>query len=142
MTNFKGSEGFLNRLANTSRLRFVSDMGLPIQGIGRRTRHYDFENTLGVVVIIPSGTQRNDGFVEVNANAAAHAHNHGFAVQGFRTLLEMFHNIIGDKPKTFFRTNHSLKSRPFGFEFFLAGFFLVFGYFLELHIKTRFFALV
>jgi hypothetical protein len=51
---------------------------------------------MDVVLSVPLGPDPGDGVVEVYADAAAHANDHGFAVHGRQALLEVLHEVLGD----------------------------------------------
>lgn len=55
--------------------------------------HYDFDLSRVVGTRVPFGAQRDNFIKEGNANAAAHANNHTFALQRFGAFLEMCHDV-------------------------------------------------
>ncbi len=86
---------------------------------------------------MPCRTQRNQFAVEIGANPAAHADDHGFAVHHRETVLEMLDEIAGDRLDPVFRTDNRLQLRPFGLEFLLALDLLALGRLLEIGVDPR-----
>ena len=72
--------------------------------------------------------------VELDADAAAHADDHGLAVHGFKALFEMIDDVLGDEGNALGRADHGFHTRPFAFQFFLSGNVFFFGDFLEVGI--------
>jgi hypothetical protein len=57
-------------------------------------------DVLAALVVLVVGASRGAGHqrvVEVDADAAAHADNHGLALHGLESLLEVFDQVLGDE---------------------------------------------
>ena len=87
------------------RLRPRADMCLPSRRIGRRTRHYDLDRAGLVIVAVPLRAELNNGVIEGDANAAAHADDHSLAVECRQPILEMLHEVLGNKGETLLGAN-------------------------------------
>ncbi len=74
----------------------ASDMPLPLDGIGGRSRHYNFQAALIVILVMPVGVEFGEGVVQIHANSAAHAHDHGLAVHRFKPFSKMINDVLGD----------------------------------------------
>jgi hypothetical protein len=109
-------------------------MRLPFKHVGSGARHHDLDCTLFVIVAVPFGMELGDLVIQVNADAAAHAHNHGLACHCVLPVLEMLDQVFGDQPDPLRRSYHRLHSSPFAFELVLCGRILFFGNFLEFGI--------
>jgi hypothetical protein len=46
---------------------------------------------------VPLRAQLNNGVIESDANAAAHTHDHPLAVECRQAILEMLHEVLGNK---------------------------------------------
>ena len=58
--------------------------------------------------------------IEVDADPAAHAHDHRLAIKGFKTLLEVGHDVLGDERQALFGANDGFQLCPSGLELLLA----------------------
>jgi hypothetical protein len=89
MTSFSGSPAYLKTLRQGGSPWLVPDVGLPVNGIGCRPSHNDLDRALVVIIVMPHGTEACDGFVEIDADPAAHADNQPLAVHAFQSALEV-----------------------------------------------------
>ena len=128
-------ESFCQRLP----ARFVANMILPFQGVAGGAGHHDFHHALFIILLVPFRAQFADGFVEIEADAAAHAHNHGFAVHHLKPGFPMLDKIVGDETDAFVCANDGFQRRPFRFEPFLVLQFLSFGRVLKIRVNLRLF---
>ena len=83
-------------------------MGLPVHGVGGGASHHDLDCTAFVIAVVPAGTQAHQFAVDVDADAAAHADDHGLAVNDLQPLLEVGDNVLGDLPDALLRADDSL----------------------------------
>ncbi len=67
----------------------VADVRLPVGRIGFTAGHDDLDPAVGVVPLMPLGTQASQFPVEVDADAAAHADDHRLAVDSFEPPVEV-----------------------------------------------------
>ena len=125
-------EPFGNRLPT----RLVADMGLEVQLIGGDAGHDDLEAALTVVVAVPVRAQGDDLSIEVGADTATHADDHGLALHGRLPRLEVLDNVSGNQSNTFRRADHRLHLRPFTLESLLDRDFLTLGHLLELRVDV------
>ena len=101
--------------------RLVADVRLPCQRIGCRAGHHDLDSPLHVVVAMPVGAQAYQFAVEVNADAATHADDHSLAVEGFKALLKVLDDVLGDQLQPLLCADKGLQLRPFGLDLLLAA---------------------
>ena len=116
---------------------FVSDVGLPVRRIGGGSCHDHFDGALGVVFVFPTRAEMHELAVEIDTDAAAHADDHGLAVQDLQPLLEVGDDIFGDLAEPILRPDYGFQLRPFALEFLGAFDLLALGDLFELRVDFR-----
>ena len=106
---------------------FGAHVGLEGGGVGSRAGHHHLEAAaprgLPVIAAVPIRAQGDQRVVEVYADAAAHADDHAFALQGLQPLLKVGDEIGGDGGDARVGPDQGFQLRPFGLErFALLGF--------------------
>ena len=91
---------------------------------------------------MPIRTQAHQFTIQVDADAPAHADDHGLAVKGFKAPVEMLNEIPGNEGQTCFGAHHRFELRPSGFQPFLAGRLFALGGLLEVGVDVRPFPIV
>ena len=91
---------------------------------------------------MPIGSQAHQLPIEGDANASAHTHDHRLAIEGFKALLEVGDDVLGDESQALLRADDGFQLRPSGLELLLTLDFLALGRFLELRVDGRSHALV
>ena len=86
---------------------------------------------------MPLGAQAHDLVVELDADAPAHADDHGFAVQGLKALLEVVHDVLGDEAQALLRPDDRFELRPLRLQLLLPLDLLSLGDLLELLVDPR-----
>ena len=94
----------------------AADVGLPFGRVGGRAGHHHLHRALGVVAVVPAGPQPRDLAVELDADAPAHAHHHGLAVEGLEAALEVLDDVGGHQPEPPLGADHGLELGPAGLE--------------------------
>ena len=115
--------------------RLVADVALPVLGVGRRAGHDDLHDARRIIVAVPVWTDGRDGFIEFDADAAAHADDHRLAVHRLQADFEVPHQVFGDQLETLLRADQCLELRPLGLQLLLVFDFLAFGSLLELLVQ-------
>ena len=92
--------------------------------------------------MVPVGTQAHQFAVKVDADAAAHADDHGLADHDLPPLLEVGDDVLSDLLDALLRADDGLQLRPPGLELLLALYLLALGGLLEVRINARPLALV
>ncbi len=115
----------------------ASDVALPMRRVRRRAGHDDLDDAAFVVVAVPVPAQPDDLAVERNADAAAHADDHGLAVHAGNTTLEMVDQIPGNQAQALLRPDDGLDVRQSSLEPFLLAFGLVLDQFGDLVVERR-----
>ena len=115
---------------------------MPVGRIGSSAGHHHLEVSLVVILVMPIGAQAHQLSIEGDANAAAHAHHHRLAIEGFKALPEVGDNVLGDDRQALFGANDGFDLCPLGLELLLTPDLLTLGGFLELWVDCRFLALV
>lgn len=110
-------------------------MELPFQRVGGGAGHHHFERALFVVVAVPGRTQCYQLPVQFNGDTPAHADDHSFAVHDLQPVLEMFHQIAGDKLEAVLGTNHRFELCPFSLELLLTLDFFALGCLFEFGVN-------
>ena len=141
-TTPSASPGSRKRLASASRRGLLRMCSCQSGGIGGGAGHHDLHDTRVVAVGAPVGAQPRELAVELDADAAAHADDHGLAVEGFETLLEVGDDVLGDQLQPFLRADDRLQLRPLSLEFLLALDLLALGGLLELRVDLGLLTLV
>ena len=88
-----GRSGSLKRLASSSRRALLRMCGCQSSGIGGGAGHDDLDGALASSSLVPLGAEGDEGVVEVDADAPAHADDHGLAVHGLEALLEVLDEV-------------------------------------------------
>ena len=114
-------------------------MLLPVQRVGGGARHHYFEHPGVIVFAVPVRSQFDNGIVEIDTNAAAHAHDHSLAGVCFLPILEVLHQVSGHYIQALLGAGNRLQSCPFGFERLARLRFLAFSYFLEVSVDLGLF---
>ena len=120
----------------------VADVLLPVRRVGGGAGHHDLHAPRLVAVGAPVGTQPRELAVEVDADPAAHADDHGLAVEGFEALLEVSDDVLGDLPDALLCADDRLQLRPLRLQLLLALDFLALGGLFELRVDLRLLTLV
>ena len=68
--------------------RLVADVRLPVERVGGRARHHHLDHAPVVIRVVPVRPQRHDLAVELDADAPAHADDHGLAVHRLQPLVQ------------------------------------------------------
>ena len=89
-----------------------------------------------------AGRNFTSGVVERDANAAAHADDHGLAVERRDPRLEMLHQVLGDEGEPLVGADERLDARPFALQPVLLGLGVVLGQFGDLGVDLRLLVLV
>jgi hypothetical protein len=105
----------------------VANVRHPIEGVGGGAGHHNFDGTLIIGVLMPLRPQRGNLSIELHADAAAHADDHGFAVHGREPFLEVTDDVAGDDLQPLFAPDERFELRPFRFELLFALDLLAFG---------------
>lgn len=87
---------FFKALGQCLATRLVARVRGQLRPIGGRARHYDLEDAVCVVVVVPRRTKRYDLLVQLDANASAHADDHRLTIHGFKARLEVIDQIFRD----------------------------------------------
>ena len=61
-------------------------MLLPVFRVRSRACHYNFDFAFIIIIAVPVRSNSNNGIIKSNADAAAHTHNHCFAIHCFNVL--------------------------------------------------------
>ena len=91
---------------------------------------------------MPFGSQPFQFSIEIHANSPAHADNHRLALKGFKPLLKMVNDVLGDLPDPVRSADNRLQLCPFGLQTLLALNFLAFRSLLKVRVNVRLFASV
>jgi hypothetical protein len=122
--------------------RLVADVRLPVGRIGGGAGHHDLDRAPVIVVMRPVGMEPDQLAVELDADAPAHADDHGLAVHGLEALLEVLDDVLGHDSQTPLRADDGFELGPLGLELLLALDLLALGGLLELRVDLRAFRLV
>ena len=74
----------------------VADVRLEGERIGGGAGHHHLDRALGIGVAMPLRAEPHELVVELDRDAAAHAHDHGLALERLRPALEVLDEISGD----------------------------------------------
>ena len=113
-----------------------------VRRIGGGAGHHDLHDARVVAVGAPLRTQPGEFAVELDTDAAAHADDHGLAVEGFEALLEVSDDVLGDLPDALLCADDRLQLRPLRLQLLLALDFLALGGLFELRVDLRLLTLV
>ena len=122
--------------------RLVADVALPVRRVRCGSGHDDLDAALRIVVVPPVRPQALEFVVQLDADAAAHANDHGLAVHHICPLIEMGYDVLGDEAQALFRADDGLKLCPPGLQPLLAFDLLAFRRLLEVRVDVRAHALV
>ena len=86
---------------------------------------------------MPVRPQADEFVVQVDADAAAHAHDHRLAFQSFGAVVEVGNDVLRDEAQPLPGPHDGFELRPSGLETLLAFDFLAFGRFLEVRVDVR-----
>ena len=142
IASLSGSSAILGPLGEQLPARLAADVLLPFFRIRGRTGHDDLDDAALVVVAMPFWAQLDDLVVERDANPAAHADDHGLAVQADGAVLEVLHEVLGDHGEALLGADDSLNVRPFALELLLLALGFVFGQLGNLVVELRLLVLV
>ncbi len=120
----------------------VADVRLPVERVGRGAGHHDLDRPLAVVVAMPIRPQRDDGVVQVHADAPAHADDHRLAFHRLEPPLEMRHQVGGHQRHAALRAHQRLQLRPAALQLLHLLDLLAFGCLLEVPVHLGAFGLV
>ena len=81
---------------------------------------HDFASVIVVRPARPFGTQLDDCVVKIDADAAAHADDHGLAFHRLEPALVVLHEIGGDEIDPLRISDECLERSPLRFELLLA----------------------
>ena len=137
IASLSGSSGSLARLASSSRRALPPMCCCHIFRIRGRAGHDDLDDAALVIVAMPFRAQLDDLVVERDANPAAHADDHGLAVQADDAVLEVLHEVLGDHGEALLGADDSLNVRPFALELLLLVLDFVFGQLGNLVVELR-----
>ena len=110
---------------------------MPLQRVGCRASHHNFERAAVIVVAVPLRSQGDNLAVEIDADAPAHAHHHRLAVERSEAVLEVFHKVAGNELDPILRPDHGFELRPAALELLFALDLFAFGCFLKLGVDVR-----
>ena len=82
--------------------------------------HYGGSEAALGVIVVPAGAQTHQFIVEVNTDTTAHAHYYRLAVQDFRPLLQVVHDVLSNLLHTVIGADDYFQLRPLGFQPLLA----------------------
>ena len=86
--------------------------GCQSSGIGGGAGHHHLEPSLGVILVMPLRAQARELTIEIDADAPAHADDHGLAVHDFETLAEVRDEIPGDELQALLGPDDRFELRP------------------------------
>ncbi len=92
---------------------------------------------------MPVGPQGDDGVVQIHADTAGHAHDHGLAfrhgdaIQHVEPLPEVVDEVAGDQVDALGRSHRRLQRRPLGLELLLLLDLFPLRYLFELFVDVR-----
>ena len=93
-------------------------------------------------MVVPVRPEPNQFLVEFNADAAAHADDHGLAVHCLQSVLEVGDEVLGDLGDPISGSYNGLQLGPFCLEALLVFNLLALGGLLEVGVYIRLFRLV
>ena len=108
----------------------AADVGLPVGAVVGAAGHHHLED-----VLRPLGPQLDQGVVEVDADAAAHADDHRLAVHRLEAFFKVRHQVGGHERDALGITHQRFEGSPLCFQLFLGGLLLAFGDLLKLLIE-------
>ena len=111
--------------------RLVANMRLPVWRVGCGTGYDDLDPALAVLVVVPTGEQREQLAVEIDAYAAAHADDHRLAVQGLKAAFKVIDDIPGHELQPLLGADNRFELRPLGLELLLSLDFFALSRLLE-----------
>ena len=141
----EGVFAILESLRQSAALGLVADVRLPIGAVVGTARHHDLHHALlfllGFAVVVrgtgPLGTEADQLIVEIDADAAAHAHDHGLAVHRLPAALKVLHEVRRDEFDALRIADEGLQSGPFRFQFLPAILLLGLGDFGKFGVELR-----
>src|SRR5688500_20397614 len=86
------------------------------RGVVGRSRHHDLDVTFRVVVIVPGGTEPDNGVVQGDADSSAHGDDHSFAFEDRLPCLEMADDVPGNQGDPLIRPDDGLQLCPLALE--------------------------
>ena len=117
-------------------LGLVADVRLPLFLVRRGAGHDDLHGPALVGGVDPSRAQCRDLLVQIDADAPAHADDHGLAFHRLQALLVVVDDVLGDELQALGRADDALHLRPLALELLLAVDFLAFGQLFELRVDA------
>ena len=113
-TILNGSSGSLEPVGKCLSTGLAPDVLLPFRWVGCRAGHHHLDFALGVVVVLPLGTELDELRVKLDADPPAHADDHRLPVHLLHPGIEMFEYVLCNLPDPVVCPDHGLKLGPLG----------------------------